>query len=103
MSFIKSLVAVTIGVLCTPAMSLASVGAAFDAHGRNDNRCWTANNGARLCSQYLVEVPTVRTISVIHPGESHATTMFVNCENRYYEYFGNISDKQAIAITDEVC
>lgn len=92
-----------IAALAVPTASMATVGDAFDSHGRTVEQCYTAKNNARLCVQQLNEFPNIRTVSVIHEGETYPSTMFVNCENGYWEYFGTLDKEKANKIGTAVC
>ena len=97
------LVTALIAAILVPTASMASVGDAFDNHGRSVERCYTANNKARLCVQSLTEFPDIRTVSVLHVGDTHPSTLFVNCQNGYWEYFGSLTKEKAEKIGVAVC
>ena len=94
---------VAVGVLCTSGTAFASVGDAFDNHGRAINNCYTAKNGAKMCVQYLNSAPHIRTASILHVGDEHPTTLFTNCDTGLWEAFGPATEEQGSKISDHIC
>ena len=91
-----------IAALSVPTAAMASVGDAFDSQGQMvpKNVCYTAKNKARMCIQSLNENPNFRTASILHDGETHPSTMFVNCETGHWEFFGGLTEEQANSISN---
>ena len=94
---------VAVGVLCTTGTAFASVGDAFDNHGRTINDCYTAKNGAKLCVQYLNSAPHIRTASVLHAGDAYPVTLFANCDTGRWEFFGPATKEQGAKIASQIC
>ena len=91
-------------LLVMPAQ--ASVGDAFDNQGQRPsatNECYTAKNGAKLCVQFIRQLPHIRTASVLHVGDDYASTIFTNCDTGLWETYGPISQSQGELVANAIC